>query len=155
VGEGCHFIDFLSFLVSSPPVAVSALALPDAGKYCQDNFVLNFEFTDGSLGTLTYLANGDKGFPKERVEVFCAGSVAVLDDFRSFESIRDGKRQGMRSRLRQDKGHRAEWQAFTQAILNGGAPPIPYPQLIGDSQAAFSAVEAVRSGMKVAIKGTS
>jgi hypothetical protein len=52
---------------------------------------------------VTYLANGDKSFPKERVEVFTGGRVAVLDDYRSLELIHDGKRELVRSRLRQDK----------------------------------------------------
>jgi predicted dehydrogenase/threonine dehydrogenase-like Zn-dependent dehydrogenase len=151
VGEGCHFIDFLTFLVGETPVSVRGQALPDLGIYHLDNFILTFTFPDGSLGTLTYLANGDKAFPKERVEVFCGGRAAVLDDFRSLETVQDGKREVLRSRLRQDKGHRAEWEAFIHAILRGGPPPIPYGQLVGVSRAAFAALDALRSGENVAI----
>jgi predicted dehydrogenase len=78
IGEGCHFVDFLAFLVGEPPISVTAQGLPDGGRYCEDNVVLTFGFPDGSLGTITYLANGDKSFPKERVEVFAAGRVGVL-----------------------------------------------------------------------------
>lgn len=151
IGEGCHFIDFLTFLAGKPPVSVHGHALPDRGIYRGDNFVLTLTFPDGSLGTLSYLANGDKAFPKERVEVFSGGRVAVLDDFRSLELFREGKRQVVRSRLRQDKGHRAEWEVFTRAILSGGPPPIPYDQLIGVSRATFAAQEALRTGGQVAI----
>jgi predicted dehydrogenase len=112
---------------------------------------LTFTFPDGSLGSLTYLANGDKAFPKERVEVFCGGRVAVLDDFRSLETVQDGVRQVLRSRLRQDKGHLAEWEAFVEAILRGGPPPIPYAELLGVSRATFAAQEALRRGGQVAI----
>jgi predicted dehydrogenase len=107
--------------------------------------VLTFSFPDGSLGTVSYLSNGDKAFPKERVEVFCAGKVAVLDDFRSLSLVENGKSELMRSRLRQDKGHKAEWEAFSAALRSGGAPPIPYEQLFGVSQAAIAAVQAIRS----------
>ncbi len=151
IGEGCHFVDFLSFLVGQPPVAVSALALPDAGRYREDNLALTFSFADGSVGTLSYLANGDKAFPKERLEVFCAGRAAALDDFRSLEMAQDGRRQGLRTRLRQDKGHRGEWEAFQAAILSGGPPPIPYAHLLGVARATFAALEALRSGEKVQI----
>jgi predicted dehydrogenase/threonine dehydrogenase-like Zn-dependent dehydrogenase len=151
VGEGCHFIDFLTFLVGEPPVSVSGQALPDLGRYRSDNLALTFQFPDGSLGTLTYLANGDKAFPKERVEVFCGGKVAVLDDFRSLERIEDGRRKVIASRLRQDKGHRAEWHAFSQAILTGGPPPIPYVHLLGVARAAFAARDALRSGERLSI----
>jgi predicted dehydrogenase len=142
-GEGCHFVDFLTFLVGSPPVSVKTQALPDAGRYREDNAILTFTFPDGSLGTVTYLANGDKSFPKERVEVFAGGRVAVLDDYRSLELVYNGKREVVRSRLRQDKGHRAEWEAFTAAVLAGGPPPIPYEHLFGVTLATFAAVDSL------------
>ncbi len=146
IGEACHFVDFLAFLAGAPPVRVTAQALPDGGRYRQDNFVLTFTFPDGSLGTVTYLANGDKAFPKERVEAFSGGRVAVLDDFRSLEMVADGRRKVLRSRLRQDKGHRAEWEAFAAAVRSGGEPPIPYAHLWGVHLALYAAVEALNSG---------
>jgi len=146
IGEGCHFVDFLTFLVGAPPVSVEGHALPDAGRYHQDNVVLTFTFSDGSLGTLTYLANGDKAFPKERVEVFAGGRVGVLDDFRTLELVQAGRREVQRSRLRQDKGHAATWQSFVAAITSGGLPPIPYEQLFVVTAATFAAVQAVCSG---------
>jgi len=151
IGEGCHFVDFLTFLVGAPPVAVEGHTLPDGGRYHQDNVVLTFTFPDGSLGTLTYLANGDKAFPKERVEVFAGGRVGVLDDFRMLELVQAGRRDVQRSRLRQDKGHAAAWQAFVAAIAAGGPPPIPYEQLFGVTAATFAAVQAVCQGERLAI----
>jgi predicted dehydrogenase len=151
IGEACHFIDFLTYLVGQTPLTVTAHGTPDKGLYREDNLVLTFTYPDGSVGTVSYLANGDKAFPKERVEVFTGGRVAVLDDFRKLEMIRDGRRRVVRSPLRQDKGHRAEWQAFAAAILNAGDPPIPYPQLWGVMQATFAAVESLRSGERILI----
>lgn len=151
IGEGCHFIDFITSLVGQPPCSVTAQGLPDGGRYHEDNVVMTFSFPDGSLGTVSYLANGDKAFSKERVEVFCAGRAAALDDYRSLETVRDGRRQVQRSRLRQDKGHSGEWQDFSAAIRAGGPPPIPYEQLFGVHRAAFAAVEALRSGEKITL----
>ena len=143
IGEACHFIDLITFLAGAAPTSVSAHALPDLGKYRQDNVSMTFTFPDGSLGVVDYLANGDKSFPKERLEVFCAGSVAVLDDFRSLVMSRGGKRT--RLKKSQDKGWHAEWLAFTDAIKKGGPPPIPYNQLIVVTRASFAAVESLRS----------
>ena len=151
IGEGCHFVDFLTYLVGQAPLSVSAQALADGGRYREDNAVLTFTFPDGSLGTVSYLANGDKAFPKERVEVFTGGRVAVLDDYRTLEMVRDGRREIVRSRLRQDKGHRAEWQVFSTAIRTGGSAPIPYEHLFGVTRATFAAVEALRTTEKVFI----
>jgi predicted dehydrogenase/threonine dehydrogenase-like Zn-dependent dehydrogenase len=144
IGEGCHFVDFLSFLAGAAPVSASARALADLGRYNQDNVVITLTFPDGSLGTIHYLANGDKSFPKEQVEVFCAGRVAVLDDFRTLQLARGGQRQILRDRFGQDKGHRSAWQAFLQAVRSGGPSPIPYDQMIGVTRATFEAVESLR-----------
>lgn len=152
IGEACHFVDFLTFLVGKPPTAVTAHALPDNGRYREDNVVMVFTFPDGSLGTITYLANGDKSFPKEYVEVFCSGKVAVLDDFRKLTLLENGSRQVFLSRFRQDKGHQAEWEAFANALITGGAAPIPYSHLFGVTQATITALESLRNRASLPVK---
>jgi predicted dehydrogenase len=142
IGEGCHFVDFISFLVGSAPISVSAHALPNNGKYREDNVNMTFGFADGSIGVVDYLANGDKSFPKERVEVFCGGAVAVLDDFRVLQMTKDGKRKEVKL-MGQDKGHFNEMQALVSGIRSGQAP-IAYEQLIGVTKATFAAVESIR-----------
>ena len=48
------------------------------GMMTSDKASISLSFADGSFGTVHYLANGNKSFPKERLEVFCAGGgVAV------------------------------------------------------------------------------
>ena len=151
VGEACHFVDFLAFLAGAPPLDVVAHGLPDGGRYREDNVQLTFTFPDGSVGTVVYLANGDKAFSKERVEVFCGGRVGVLDDFRTLTLVRNGRRQVERGRLRQDKGHRGIWEAFAAAVAAGGPPPIPPEQVFGVTRATFAAVRSLRIGAKVEV----
>jgi predicted dehydrogenase/threonine dehydrogenase-like Zn-dependent dehydrogenase len=151
IGEACHFIDFLTFLVGEVPTMVTAHSLPDDNRYREDNVGMTLNFPDGSIGTIFYLANGDKSFPKERIEVFSGGMVAVLDDFRTLELVSQGKRQVIRSSLRQDKGHRAEWEAFSQAIIAGGPPPIPYYQLFGVTQVTFAVLKSIRNRQPVKV----
>jgi len=151
LGEACHFIDLMTFLVGSPPISVQGYFLQDAGHYQEDNAVLTFEFNDGSIATLSYLANGDRSFSKERLEVFGSGRVAVLDDFRTLELVQDGKHDLIKSRLRQDKGYQQEWTAFTQAILKNSQPPIPYEHIFGSSRATIAALSALRTGQRVDI----
>ncbi len=150
IGEACHFIDMLTFLVGAAPISVSAHALPDNGKYREDNVSMTFTFPDGSLGVVDYLANGDKSFAKERVEVFCGGKIAVLDDFRSLELIEDGHRKTIKGA--QDKGWKDEWVAFANSISQGGGPPIPYEQLIAVTKSTFASVESLRRNKPVEIK---
>ena len=105
---------------------------------------MTFTFPDGSVGVVDYLANGDKSFPKERLEVFCGGRVAVLDDFSALETVRNGHRH--LEKMTQDKGWKDEWVAFVNAIRTGGQPPIPYEHLLGVTKATFAAIESLRSG---------
>lgn len=142
IGEACHFVDFITFLVGAAPVSMTAHALPDGGKYREDNVSMTFTFPDGSIGIVDYLANGDKSFSKERVEVFCDGQIAVLDDFVSLQTVKDGKKKETKGT--QNKGWVDEWKVFAKCIREGGQPPIPYEQLIGVTKATFAAVESLR-----------
>ncbi|TET81088.1 MAG: alcohol dehydrogenase, partial [Anaerolineales bacterium] len=152
IGEACHFIDFLTFLAGAPPVRVQCQGLPDDGRYREDNVILTLMYPDGSLGTVAYLAGGDRGLPKERIEVFGGGRAAVMDDFRRLETFSGGRRNLRRAWLRQDKGHRAVWEAFAAAVAAGGPPPIPYDHLLAVTMASFAAVESLRSGEIVTLK---
>jgi hypothetical protein len=53
--------------------------------------------------------------------------------------------------MAQDKGFTNEWKAFAKSIREGGAPPIPYEQLIGVTKATFAAVESIRKMQIVSI----
>lgn len=83
--------------------------------------------------------------------MFCGGRVAVLDDFRGLELVQDGRRETLKARLRQDKGHRSGWEAFLSAVKNGGPPPIPYHQLFDGSRATFKALESLCNQREVLI----
>jgi predicted dehydrogenase/threonine dehydrogenase-like Zn-dependent dehydrogenase len=138
IGEVCHFVDFLSFLTNSPVVHAEIRSLSNPGEYSNDNVECSLRFADGSLGTITYLANGNPGYSKERIEVFGGGSVAVLEDFRRLELVGHGRKRTFRSLLRQDKGHRAEWKAFADAVQKGNTSPIPLREIVNTMMATFA-----------------
>ena len=142
IGEGCHFVDFITFLMGAAPISVTAHALSNNSKYRDDNVSMTFTFSDGSIGIVDYLANGDKSFPKERVEVFHGGQIAVLDDFVSLLTMKNGKKKEVKGV--QNKGWVEEWKTFAKSIREGRQPPIPYEQLIGSAKATFAAVESIR-----------
>ena len=146
IGEGCHFVDLLSFLADSLPVRVRATGLPDGGRYREDNVVITLDFENGSVGTITYTAAGDRAMGKERVEAFGGGASAALDDYRTLALHRGGKSQWDRSRLRQDKGHVGEWRAIGRALREGGELPISLESLVATSLATFAAARSLRIG---------
>jgi predicted dehydrogenase/threonine dehydrogenase-like Zn-dependent dehydrogenase len=152
IGEVCHFVDFLCFLTESPPIEVETRVLSNPGQYSSDNVICSLRFADGSQGTISYLANGDKSYSKERIEVFGGASVAVLEDFRRLELVRGGKKRVLRSLLRQDKGHRGEWEAFIRAIQTGAELPIPFSEIMSTMMATFALEESRRLGQPVAVK---
>jgi predicted dehydrogenase/threonine dehydrogenase-like Zn-dependent dehydrogenase len=152
LGELCHFVDFLCFLTDASPLEVETRSLSNAGKYSNDNVVCSLRFADGSQGTISYLANGDKSYSKERIEVFGGGSVAMLEDFRRLELIRDGNKRVLRSRLRQDKGHRGEFEAFVAAIQTGSESPIPLREIVSTMLTTFALEESRCLGQPVTVK---
>jgi predicted dehydrogenase/threonine dehydrogenase-like Zn-dependent dehydrogenase len=153
IGEGCHFIDLLTHLTRSRARRVTTRALPNSGRYSQDNLLVTVEFADGSIGTVTYVANGDKGFGKEFLEVFGGGLSARLDDYRTL-LIRDGaKTVQQTARLRQDKGHKAEWRAFAAHITGkAAATPISFDEIVHSTQLTLAARRSLQTGEPVIIK---
>lgn len=144
LGEGCHFIDFMIWLCGSLPERVNAFCLPDSGKYNEDNVSIQLYFANGSVGTINYLANGDKAYAKERVEVFGGGRIGILNDFRTLDLWKDGDHKQNRSALRQDKGHAGSWNSFLAAAHSGIKAPIGYDEIFGGMLACFCAIESVR-----------
>jgi predicted dehydrogenase len=104
------------------------------------------QFANGSQGTISYLANGDKSYSKERVEVFGGGRVAVLEDFRRLELVSRGRKRIFRSLLRQDKGHRREWQEFATALRTGGEAPISFNEIVSTTLATLRVLDSRASG---------
>jgi predicted dehydrogenase/threonine dehydrogenase-like Zn-dependent dehydrogenase len=129
IGEACHFIDLMRFLAGSPIVSVQARRMGDAPGVAitEDKASITLGFEDGSFGTIMYLANGAASFPKERVEVFAAGRVLQLDNFRKLQA--HGWPGFSKINLwKQDKGQNACAAAFLRAIEKG-APAIPVDQI--------------------------
>jgi predicted dehydrogenase/threonine dehydrogenase-like Zn-dependent dehydrogenase len=151
IGEGCHFIDFLTYIVGEPPAKVNVQSMPDNGKYYQDNLNITLEFPDGSIGTIAYLSNGSRNFGKEYAEIIGGGKIGILNDYRSLELVDDRQKKSFNSRIKQDKGHLAAWNAFTNAIKNGGEEPIPYKEILQVSYATLACQESLQIGEPVLI----
>ena len=145
IGEACHFIDLARHLVGHPIIRHYSVTLGrhPALAVHDDKMSLTLEFADGSVATIHYLANGDKGFPKERVEVFAGGRVLQLDNF---IKLRGWGWTGF-SRLnlwRQNKGQSACAAGFINAVVRGGINLIPIDELIEVSRVTIDAALTAR-----------
>lgn len=147
VGEACHFIDYLTWLNGSLPVSVYASALPDAGNH-NDTVNIHLSFANGSTGVVAYYSNGPKTMPKEYVEVFHAGSSAILDNFKALRLY--GKTKEKKSLFNQDKGQKQMIEQYLQGLLNG-KPAIPFEEIVAATEASFAVLESLKTGQMVSI----
>jgi predicted dehydrogenase len=126
IGEACHFVDLLRFLAGAP---ILSWTRTDMDSPTRDTVSIQLNFVDGSVGTIHYFANGSKAFPKERLEVFAAGQVLQLDNFRKLTGF--GWPGFTKMNLwRQDKGQKACAKAFVDAIEGRGPVPIPFDEVV-------------------------
>ena len=151
LGEVCHFVDFLCFLADAPPVEVRSESIGNPGHYSGDNIVGTLKFANGTVGTITYMANGDKSASKERLEVFGGSSVAILEDFRRLELVRNGQKKISRARWKQDKGHKSEMRAFAEAVQGKILPPIAFEQIVGSTLATLRLQNACQTGQSLEV----
>ena len=77
IGEACHYIDLMRHLADAPIVQHSVTALNNKVSARHDTAAINLGFADGSVGTVHYLANGHKGFPKSASKFFRGSCFAI------------------------------------------------------------------------------
>jgi len=141
VGEVCHFIDLMQFLTGAPPVSVFAESIgAKSSKIVDaDSVFITLRFADGSNGAVAYLSEGDKGLAKERLEIFGAGRVFVLDDFRRATLYKDGREEQVALKA-QDKGQ----QAQVREICKSSVAPISLEELAATTRATFRVLNSLR-----------
>ena len=146
IGEACHFIDLMRFLAGSEIVSVQARRMGDSPGVAitEDKASITLGFADGSFGTILYLANGAASFPKERVEVFAAGRVLQLDNFRKLRGFGWPGFKKM-NLWKQDKGQNACAAAFLGAIEHGTATPISSEEIFEVARVTIQATDILRT----------
>lgn len=147
VGEACHALDFAVFLTGSRIARVVAESIAPGGSSgaAEDQATIVARLEDGAQVTVVYAAGGDRGIPKERIEIFGGGRAAVVDDFRTVTLAKGGRGRTYRLGAR-DKGHEAAVLHFLDAVRAGGPVPIPLSQILNVSAAALCAVASLKNG---------
>lgn len=144
IGEACHFIDLMRFLVGHPISKIKTTMIGSSSDVDvrNDKVTFTLTFTDGSFGTVHYLANGHKSFSKERVEVFCSSRILALDNFRVLRGYGWPGFKMMRL-LRQDKGHNEEINNFLEVVRKGNPAPISAEEIFESTRVSFEIEECV------------
>jgi len=140
VGEGCHFVDTISWWLDQDPVSVFAAATGDP-----DDSAVTLLYPDGSVATIAYQTGGDPRAPKELFQVTGDGQVARLHNFQRTELWRGGRRQVRRSRGGIDKGQKQELDAFVRAVVEARPMPVSLESLAATTRATFAACRSLAS----------
>jgi predicted dehydrogenase/threonine dehydrogenase-like Zn-dependent dehydrogenase len=140
LGEACHHVDLLRYLVGEDIINVSATRIGRASGAVvrDDKATITLSFADGSIATIHYFANGSKAFPKERIEAFVAGRTFVLDNFKSLKGYGAPGFKNVGG-FKQDKGNDACAAAFVAAVRTGGPAPTPFAEVMNISRASVTA----------------
>jgi len=146
IGEGCHFIDLMRYLVGHKVTNFQATMMGNVPgvEVREDKASITLSFEDGSFGTIHYLANGGSAFPKERIEVFCDNAVLQMDNYRVLTGYGWPKFKKMKL-FKQDKGQKACAKAFIESIINGKESPITYEEVMESSRISIEVANALRN----------
>ena len=152
IGEGCHFIDFMSYVCGAPVTKVQAMCIqtPNAAETPEDSISVNLQFADGSVGTLEYVALGDTTLPKEFCEIHGEGSTATMDNF--CKTVCSGKLGKRKLKGKQQKGFAEELVATVDAVKAGGSMPISFEEIENITKTCFAVLRAVKSGSTVPVE---
>ena len=152
IGEVCHFVDLIQYFTGSVPVRAYAETLASGGYQPSDNVVITLKMADGAIGSVTYVAGGDKRFPRERLEVFGGGTVGIIENFKAATLTRSGRTRRLRHWLGVDRGHEREIERVCSAIRSGGPPPVAFEEYVYTTLATFAAEEALKQGAPIEVR---
>ena len=139
IGEVCHFIDLLRFIVGK---TITKYEIQYMDSLTKDTANIQLGFADGSIGNIHYYANGSKSFPKERLEVFAEGKVLQLDNFQKLKGFGWPGFKKM-NLWTQDKGQKACVKAFVDSISNDKESPIPIEEIFEISRISINLTKKI------------
>jgi predicted dehydrogenase len=146
VGEACHFIDLARAMAGAPITEMHVMvARSAAGEPVDDVASIQLGFANGAMAAIQYLANGNNAWPKERIEVFAGGVIAVIENWRRLRIYGAPGGSGAMP-VAQDKGHRAMAAAFMLAVRGEGPAPIALDELLEVSRWSVVAGDLARAG---------
>lgn len=150
IGEACHFIDLITYLTGSKVKAVCMNAMGDNPEENTDNATILLKYENGSTGVINYFSNGSKSYSKERVEVYSQERTLIMDNFRATEGF--GFKGFSKLKTKLDKGHSNQFHQLIKRTQSGGAPLIPFDEIVNTTQASFAAIESLKQNKWIALK---
>ncbi|MEO6282732.1 MAG: bi-domain-containing oxidoreductase [Dyadobacter sp.] len=150
VGEGCHFVDLITFLTGSKVTAVCMNVMDLGDSRMRDNANILLRYQNGSTGVINYFSNGHASYSKERVEIYSLGRTLVLDNFITLTGY--GFKGFTRYRSGQDKGHDTQFRRLKEMVSNGGSSLIPFGEIINTTRATFAAIASLKNNCWISVE---
>ena len=142
IGEACHYIDLISYFTSSKVQSVLLAANGTNPRDNTDNASILLKYDNGSLGIINYFSNGNKSYPKERIEIFQSGKNIIIDNFKQVQFF-GYRNKGIKKT--QDKGHSNQFKNWLNMIQKGGEPIIPFDSIYNTSKASILCIESLKT----------
>ena len=151
IGEFCHFIDLVLFLINSKPVEVIARggAMSHKNTTVFDSCVVLLKFENGSIANLVYTdLNGPK-MSKERIEIYSGDSAIIIDDFIKLNT--SGFDFGNLLLSKQDKGHKNELENIIQTNLGFKDSLVGIDDAMISMEIVFKTIESIKTNKPIQI----
>jgi predicted dehydrogenase/threonine dehydrogenase-like Zn-dependent dehydrogenase len=140
IGEACHYIDLISYFTGSKVTSVVMNAQGLNPQSNTDNASILLKYKNGSQGVINYFSDGNKGYSKERIEIYDQEKNMVIDNFRKL-SFYGYKAKDQK--ITQDKGHHEQFKRWNDMIKNGGEPLISFDSILNTSKAAIACINSL------------
>jgi predicted dehydrogenase/threonine dehydrogenase-like Zn-dependent dehydrogenase len=144
IGEACHYIDLCTFLAGSKVTSVCMNAMGTDPNENTDNASILLKYENGTNAVINYFANGSKAYSKERIEAYSQERTLVLDNWRTLKGY--GVKGFSKMSIKQDKGHKAQFQLLVDSLKQGGKVIVPFEETINATKASFAAIESLKQG---------
>ena len=146
LGEACHFVDLMYWLLEAEPVSVMAYSLPTdrAEPVGQNNMAATFRFADGSIATLAYSTVGSRSSGGERVEAHAPGVGVLTEDFKRLTI--QGSLSRTHKKIWPDKGYGPQLRGFVEDLQRGRAPAVTVLDGVRSTIGCLRMLESAREG---------
>lgn len=152
IGEFCHFIDLILYLMKSKPIELIARggSLSHKNTPSYDSLTEIIKFQDNSIANLIYSDLSGEEIPKERIEIFCGESAIIIDDFKKMET--NGFDIGNKRLNEQDKGLKNEVKNVIRVNLGLEKPLVNVNDALKAMNLCFKTIESIKNNSVINIK---
>ncbi len=144
IGEFCHFIDLILYLINSKPIEIFALggAMSHKNTDVYDSCVVMIRFQNESIANLIYTDLNGPDMPKERIEIYSGDSAIIIDDFTKMNT--SGFGFGNILLNEQDKGHRNELNTVILTNLGLSTALVTEDDALQAMELVFKTIESIK-----------